>query len=81
MNAGSEADPPEGISRDSERNGSTSEVAPASFRRREGHERKVSALRQALIQGENSGEADELDIKKIKAKARQRSSGGGGSSR
>jgi hypothetical protein len=30
-------------------------------------------LRQALIEGENSGEADDLDIKKIEAKARLRS--------
>lgn len=38
------------------------------------HELKVTALRQALIDGENSGEADELDLGKIKAKARQRPS-------
>jgi len=35
------------------------------------HERKIAALRQALIAGESSGEADELDMMKIKATARQ----------
>jgi hypothetical protein len=38
------------------------------------HERKVTALRQALIEGENSGDAVEIDIRKVKARARQRSS-------
>lgn len=35
-------------------------------------ERKFAVLRQSLIEGENSGEAEELDMKKIKARARQR---------
>ena len=75
MSAGLEANPPDGISQESERHDPASEVARTGRRLPEEHERIVTALRQALIEGENSGEADDLDIKKIKAKARQRSSG------
>ena len=32
---------------------------------------KVEGLRKALIEGERSGDVGELDMKKIKAKARQ----------
>ena len=79
MSADLETNPSDAISRESERRGSASEVAWARPRLFEEREEQVTALRQALlrqalIDGENSGEADELDMKKIKAKARQRSS-------
>jgi Uncharacterised protein family (UPF0156). len=54
---------------ESERYGSATQVV-----RLEDHERQVTSLRQALIDGERSGEADELDMQKIKARARQQSS-------
>jgi len=54
---------------DAERHGPASEVALAGE-----HERKVMALREALIEGVNSGEVGELDLGNIKAKARKRSS-------
>lgn len=55
------------------RYGSASEVIRASLRLLEEREGKIGALRQALIDGENSGDAGEIDVKKIKAKARKRS--------
>ena len=54
------------------RYGSASEVVRASLRLLEEHEYKVEALRQALIKGEESGDAGELDMNAIRKKARQR---------
>lgn len=51
--------------------GSASEVIRASLRLLEERE-KISALSLALIEGEESGDAGELDMRKIKAKARRR---------
>jgi antitoxin ParD1/3/4 len=55
------------------RYGSASEVIRASLRLLEEREGKIGALRQALIDGENSGDAGELDMRRIEAKARKRS--------
>jgi antitoxin ParD1/3/4 len=38
----------------------------------EEHEQRIGTVRQALIDGENSGDAGELDMKDIKRKARRR---------
>jgi antitoxin ParD1/3/4 len=54
------------------RYGSASEVIRASLRLLEEREGRVGALRQALIDGEESGDAGAYDIKEIKAKARRR---------
>ena len=53
------------------RYGSVSEVIRASLRLLEEREQKVEGLRKALIDGERSGDVGELDIKKIKTKAKQ----------
>ena len=57
---------------ESGRYGSASEVVRASLRLLEEHEQKIVALRQALIEGESSGDAGELDMNAIKRKARRR---------
>lgn len=58
------------------RYGSASEVIRASLRLLEEREGRMGALRQALIDGENSGDAGRLDMKSIKSKARRRAKSG-----
>jgi len=53
------------------RYGNASEVVRASLRRLEEHEQQVEALRQALIEGEASGDAGPLDFDQIKRAARK----------
>ena len=57
---------------ESGRYGSASEVIRASLRLLEEREQRIGTLRQALIDGENSGDAGELNMKAIKSKARSR---------
>lgn len=57
---------------ESGRYGSVSEVVRASLRLLEEHEQRIGALRDALMDGENSGDAGELDMDYIKNEARRR---------
>ena len=53
------------------RYGNASEVVRASLRSMEQEEQKLQALRQALIDGENSGESTPLDMQEIIREAKQ----------
>jgi antitoxin ParD1/3/4 len=54
------------------RYGNASEVVRASLRSMEQEEQKLEALRQALIEGENSGDAGELDMEAIRRNAKKK---------
>ena len=56
------------------RYGSTSELIRDSLRLLEQRETKLETLRAALIEGEKSGSAGELNMDEIKKKARQKAS-------
>ena len=52
--------------------GTASEVVRASLRLLENEEQKLEAIRQALIEGENSGDAGELNREEIRRKAKKK---------
>ena len=52
--------------------GNASEVLRASLRMMEEEEQKLAALRQSLIEGENSGEGTPLDLNKIRNNAKKK---------
>ena len=52
--------------------GNASKVVRASLRLLENEEQKLETLRQALIAGENSGDAGELDMEKIRRNAKKK---------
>ena len=54
------------------RYGSVSEVVRQGLRLLEEHEQKIAALRQALIDGENSGESTPLEIEDTIRKAKRK---------
>jgi antitoxin ParD1/3/4 len=53
------------------RYGSASEIVREGLRLVEEREQKLEALRQALVQGEQSGDAGPLDMEEIKRKGRE----------
>ena len=55
---------------DAGRYANATDVIRSGLRLLEEHEQKVEALRNALIEGEESGVAGPLDIRKIKRQAR-----------
>jgi antitoxin ParD1/3/4 len=54
------------------RYGSASEVVRQGLRMLEEHEHKVEALRRAIIEGEESGNAGELDMEEIRRRAKKK---------
>jgi antitoxin ParD1/3/4 len=58
---------------ESGRYGSVSEVIRASLRLFEERETSISVLRNALVEGEQSGDAGPLNMQEIKRKARAKS--------
>ncbi|MCW5700067.1 MAG: type II toxin-antitoxin system ParD family antitoxin [Rhodospirillales bacterium] len=54
------------------RYGNASEVVRASLRMMEQEEQKLEALRQALIDGENSGPSTPLDMVEIRQNAKKK---------